>query len=217
FRQEYANQWVRVPPLTTGPREHVIAPELWAARAVPEHTAIVGDVALAVDVSPAGRTAAIAVAGRGADGVPIVDVLSFAADTFWVEPRVADHRDTWGPRMIGYGPGSAEAMAPEIGRAAGVVPVKKVPPGDYSAACEAFVLAVKEDRVRHLDQAWLNSAVDGATKKASGARWVWDRETALSDISPLVACTVALRLLETLEPVEPQRAPRIWSFANTRE
>ncbi|HEY3484355.1 MAG TPA: terminase family protein [Ilumatobacteraceae bacterium] len=217
FRQEYANQWVRIPVLGDGPRERVIDPERWSKQNVGEHAKIVGDVAMAVDVSPEGRSGAIAIAGRGADGVPIVDVLSYDAGTFWLEARIANHRDTWEPKLIGYGPGSARAVAPEIGRAAGTVPVKDLPAHEYAAGCEAFVLAVQEKRVRHLDQAWLNSAVDGAAKKVRGTGWLWDRQTALADVTALVACTVALRLLETLPEPEPHRAPRIWSFANTRE
>ena len=58
------------------------------------------------------------------------------------------------PKVIGYGPGSAQALAPEIGRAAGTIPVKAVTAGEYAAACEAFVISVVEDRVRHLGRAW---------------------------------------------------------------
>jgi phage terminase large subunit-like protein len=202
FRQEYANQWVRIPVLGDGVRERVIDLEQWASRKVAADTAIVGDVAMAVDVSPNGHSSAIAVAGRGLDGVPIVDVLAYDAGTFWLETRIADQRDVWTPKVIGYGPGSARAIAPEIGRGAGTVPVKDVPSTDYGAACEAFVLAVHEGRVRHLDQAWLNSAVDGAAKKVRGAGWLWDRQTASADVTSLVACTVALRLLEQLPAPE---------------
>jgi hypothetical protein len=205
FRQEYANQWVRTPVLGDTTREPVIDPDVWSSRRTVEGVPIAGDVAMAVDVSPEGRSAAIAIAGRGLDGVPVVDVLVYDAGTFWLEPRLMEMRDSWEPRVIGYGPGAARALAPEIGRAAGTVPVQPVPAADYVASCEAFVLAVVEGRVRHVDQAWLNSAVAGAAKKARGDGWLWDRQTALSDITALVAVTVALRLLETLPaPERPQ-------------
>jgi hypothetical protein len=203
FRQEYANQWVRTPVLGDGPRERVIGAELWASRTVPEGTVLVGDVALAVDVSPEGRSASITIAGRTADGTPVVDVVAFDAGTFWLEQRIASMRDAWGPKVIGYGPGAAAALAPEIGRAAGTVPVKALPAGEYAAGCEAFVISLVEDRVRHLGQAWLTSAVDGASRLMRGNGWLWDRQTALTDITPLVGATVALRLLEMVPSDRP--------------
>lgn len=207
FRQEYANQWIRTPVLGEEGREVVIAPDLWKSRIAPPGTPIAGDVAMAVDVSPNGRSATICVAGRDDEGVPVLDVLVFEAGTFWLEQRIAEMRDTWEPRVIGYGPGPVKALAPEIGRAAGVVPVQAVTATDYAASCDAFVWAVGEGRVRHLDQAWLNSAVDGAARKTRGESWLWDRQTALTDISPLCAATVALRLLEALQPEEVTKGP----------
>jgi hypothetical protein len=201
FRQEYANQWVRIPILGDGDRERVIDPELWASRTVPEGTTL-SDVALAVDVSPEGRSSSITIAGRTSHGLPVVDVLAFDAGTFWLEQRITQMRDAWSPKVIGYGPGAAQALAPEIGRAAGTIPVKALPPGEYAAACQAFVIGLGEDRVRHLGQAWLTSAVEGAARLMRGTGWLWDRQTALVDISPLVGATVALRLLEMV-PAEP--------------
>jgi len=206
FRQEYAGQWVRWPVIGEGPREKVISPGLWAQRVVPEGSLIVGDVAMAVAVAPEGRSAAIAIAGRGTLGRPIVDVLNFDASTFWLEPRIAEQRDAWLPKVIGYPPGPTQALAPEVGRAAGTIPVKPLPPHEYAAACEAFRLGIVEGRLDHLDQAWLNSAVDAAGKKARGDGWLWDQETSLADITPLKAATTALRLLEMVpfdRPVEP--------------
>jgi len=210
FRQEYANQWVRTPVLDDGPREKVIAAETWALRVVPEGSLIVGDVAMAIAVSPEGRSASIAIAGRGTSGRPIVDVLNFEASTFWLERRIAEQRDVWMPKVIGYPPGPSQALAPEIGRAAGVVPVQPLPPHEYAAGCEAFRLGIVEDRLEHLNQGWLNSAVDGAAKKARGAGWLWDPETSLVDIAPLQAATTAHRLLEMV-PVAVDKKPVFWA------
>jgi hypothetical protein len=204
FRQEYANQWVRTPPIGEVAREIVIASTDWEQCKAPAGTPISGRVALAVHVSKDGRSAAIAVAGRGPDGVPVVDVLSFDAGTFWLQNRIAEHRDTWGPDVVGFTGKTSRALAPEIGRGAGVVPVDELSGVNYMAGCEGFRLAVAEHRIHHLDQAWLNSSVDGAAKKARGEGWLWDPDTSLTDIAPLEVCTVALRLLETLP--EPERS-----------
>jgi hypothetical protein len=205
FRQEYANQWVRTPVLSDGVRIRVIPAEAVTRATVPDGTKLVGEVAMAVDVSPDGASASITIAGRTADGLPVVDVLTFEGSTFWLEPRIAQHRDAWQPKVIGYHGQYARALAPEIGRGAGVVPVKELPATDFAAACEAFVIATNADppRLGLLANPSLLSAIDGATKLQRGGGWVWDRQTALADICPLVSATVALRLLEMVPPEPP--------------
>ena len=61
-----------------------------------------------------------------------------------------------------------------------------------TAACGAFYDAVMEDRLRHLDTPVLNSALAVARKRSLGDAWAWHRKNAAADITPLVACTLAL-------------------------
>jgi phage terminase large subunit-like protein len=206
FRQEYGNQWVRTPVLGDSERPRVIGADAVKRAEVPNGTTLVGDVAMAVDVSPEGRSASIVIAGRTAAGLPVVDVLACDAATFWIEQVLPVHRDAWGPKMIGFYGSHARALAPVIGRAAGVVPVKELTAGDYAAACEAFAMAMSgtPPRVGHLGQEQLVTAIDGAVKLARGTGWVWDRQTSLVDVTTLVGSTVALRLLETLPVDGPQ-------------
>jgi hypothetical protein len=210
FRQEYANQWVRTPILDSGERELVVDPAVWADRVEPTDD-LVGGVALAVDVSPNGVSASIAVAGRTPGGRAVVDVVAFDVGTFWLEQRIVQMRDAWEPKVIGYYGPHARALAPEIGRAAGTVPVKEITPADFASACEGFVVALTEDRLRHLDQPSLNSAIDGAAKLHRGARWMLDRVSSLVDISPAVSAVAAHRLLGMVPDDRPP-APlsQIW-------
>lgn len=218
FRQEYANQWIRTPILNDQQRIAVIKPEAWEARRVPTSSRIVGQRVLGVDASPGGRSASIVVAGRMSDGQVLIRVLALLPETWWVEKKLAELRDKWEPQAIAYDDGGpTKAIAPDITRAAGRVDVVKLSGSTYTSACEGFVLAFtggsgdkadpKNARACHLDQQWLNDALDGATKKARGERWLWDRQTALADITPIVAATCALRALDELPlPPEPRRS-----------
>lgn len=205
FRNEYANQWVRTPPIGVT-HQAVIPADLWSDRRAPSQE-LVGPYALGVDVSPDGKSASIALAGRSTDGRLQIKVLHLEAGTFWLEQRLAKERDTYAPKAIGYNSGGpARALTPEIGRAAGAVTVLGLTGAEYMASCAAFVLGVTENRVCHSDQAWLDAALDGSAKKVRGSGWLWDRSSALADITPIVAATVALRALETV-PEEPPPAP----------
>jgi hypothetical protein len=44
----------------------------------------------------------------------------------------------------------------------------------------------------HLDQPLLNTAVAAARKRAVGDAWAWHRKDSTTDITPLVAATLAL-------------------------
>jgi hypothetical protein len=210
WRRHYANQWPRIPVLGDGPREPVIDAATWAGRVVPAGTALVGDVAVGVFVSPEGRSAAITVAGRTAYGTPVVDVQCFDPGHFWLEARLAGVREAWSPKVIGYPPGATKSLAPEIGRAAGTVPVKELSSGEYASACEAFAFAFTDAAgdvrvappAAHMGQDWLTSSVEGAAKLMRGTGWLWDPVTSLADIAPLGSATVALRLLEMVPSTE---------------
>jgi hypothetical protein len=52
------------------------------------------------------------------------------------------------------------------------------------------------------DRSLANAAVAGAMTRPLGDAWAWSRKNSTVDISPLVACTLALWGLETLEPSE---------------
>jgi hypothetical protein len=63
---------------------------------------------------------------------------------------------------------------------------------DVAKACGSFYDMVVEERLAHLDDPILNLAVFGASQRALGDAWAWDRKHALVAISPLIAATNAL-------------------------
>lgn len=209
FRQEYANQWVRTPQIGDIGRELVIPSDVWSSRADWER--FDGPWAFGVDVSPDGRSASIASAGRNPSGRLQVEVIDLQAGVFWLEDRLAGLVAEHQPIAVAYDAGGpANALAGQIARAAGTTPIVRLTGREYTAACEAFRVGMVEGRYCHLGQAWLDSAHGGATRKARGDGWLWDRQTALSDISPIVAATVAARAFETQLP--PERPPEFFVY-----
>src|SRR5882672_11357893 len=63
--------------------------------------------------------------------------------------------------------------------------------GDVASACGDFYDAVVEDRLRHRGQGLLDAAVGGAGTRPIGEAWGWARRSSTTDISPLVAVTLA--------------------------
>ena len=58
-------------------------------------------------------------------------------------------------------------------------------------ACGQFFDAVSAGTVRHLGQPGLTAAVAGAASRPLADAWAWARRNAATDISPLVAVTLA--------------------------
>lgn len=63
---------------------------------------------------------------------------------------------------------------------------------EHARACGLLFDTVEERGLRHLGTAELESAIKGATKRPLGDAWAWSRKNSAVDISPLVACTLAL-------------------------
>lgn len=59
-------------------------------------------------------------------------------------------------------------------------------------ACAKFFDAVMARTVVHTDQPQLNVALSVARKREVAGGWAWNRKDPMSDITPLVACTLAL-------------------------
>lgn len=205
-RNEYANQWMTVPVLGDGERPLIVELELWDRRVF--KSAPVGSIGLGVDVGPNGESASITLAGR-VDGVRArLDVLACEAGTFWLEQRLREMIAEHHPVAVGYDAGNpgVKALAPEIGRACGDVPQVKLTGSEWQAACEAWRLGVEEGRYGHRAQVWLTGALVGAARKQRGAGWMLDRQTTLSDVTPLGAGIAALRAMETNLPPPPRRS-----------
>ena len=203
FLRGYMNRWVKVPLLTHGVRPSEIAPEAWmAAELVDTGSRIVGRRVIGVGVGPAGVSASLVVAGRRADGVPHVETLLRESGVWWLERRLRDLVTEHDVIAVSWdNGGDARPMAPDVQRACAVGPDVKALPltgREWAAACEAFAIAVREQRLHHLGDLLLLDAIGGAFRLPTGDGWRWDTRSATADITPILAATAALRALESV-------------------
>jgi phage terminase large subunit-like protein len=202
FQRAYLNQW---------PDRNVVDPvipeQVWRDRADLD-SRLGGQLVLALDASPGGRSAAIASSGRRSDGRLHMKVVDYQPGTAWVVDRMVELRDRWQPKKVLLDPaGPAGALLADL-LAAGLE-VEPVTGREMAQACGALLNDLTEDRVRHCDQDALNDAAGEATSRPSGDAWVWARRDTTADICPLVAVTVAahgFRLYGSQEEVIPWAA-----------
>lgn len=171
-------------------REQVIAPEAWSAVADAEARPM-DPVTFAVDVTPDRTWACIATCGGSPDGRPVLEVVDHRQGTSWLVDRLVELSERWNPAAVALDPaGPAGSLLPQLA-AAGIEPLL-LSARDAAQACGALYDAVSDGGLIHRDQAPLNAALAGAGRRPLGDAWAWSRKTSSSDISPLVAATVAL-------------------------
>ena len=187
FARERLGMWSSASSL------RVISDEAWRM-ATDAASIAVSRFALAVDVAPDLMSASVAVAGQRADGDWHVDVGAQRSGADWVPGWVA--------RFLAANP-SVRAVVVDAGSPAAAIvddltrlKVKITVPGvrDVGAACARFADGVKTGTVWHVGDARLSLAVDAGRKRALGKTelWAWNRKNPDADITPLVACTLAL-------------------------
>lgn len=171
------------------------------------------ELALAVDVAQDRSTATIALAGLRADGRVHLEVVDRRAGTAWVAPALVKLRALWNPVAVAVSSaGSPAASLIDDLVAAGItVPDDKDNPvrghlvvlrtNDMVEACGQLADAFNQTTARHIDQAPLTAAVNGAMTRPVGDAWVLDRRRSLADVSPLVAATLARWALLTRGPL----------------
>ncbi|GAA2929777.1 terminase [Streptomyces enissocaesilis] len=183
----------------------VIGEDAW--RALGDGTSKPGDpVAFAVDTTPERSHSAICVAGPSGDATH-VEVVDHRPGTGWVVERMVELQEKWGPRAIVVDPGGpAGSLIPDLERAGLQIAQPKT--REVAQACGQFYDAVSDQSLVHLDQAPLATALAGADKRPLGDAWAWARRGVSTDISPLVAVTLARWGLGV--EVEEQGAPNLW-------
>ncbi len=175
--------------------QQVIPAGRWAGNAT--GGAIVGDVAVFVDVTIDRGQSVIAVCGADADGVPQVELARVGDGTDWVVPKVtamlSEHR------VLALGARSAGPVASLLAELATAaedarVPWHKVGSGEFAGMCGGFWDAAMTGQIRHRDDARLNAALAAAKKHRVVDGWSWERLDVDTDAAPLVAVTGALAL-----------------------
>lgn len=170
--------------------------ELTWSKVADSSSMAIENLTLAIDVAPDRSRATVALAGKRADGRWHVEVDDERRNTdwvaSWVQARAAKNRlhavvldemsglvEERRGRHYLVGTDVVVTLAASEGR-------------DMAIACAKFFDSVMDESVRHTDQPQLNLALSVARKRPLGAGWAWNRKDAVSDITPLVASTLAL-------------------------
>lgn len=188
-------------PRTDGVGRAVIGVEQWADLA-DEHSRLQDPVCFAYDVTPDRRRSAIVAVGRRADGLLHGEVVEHRAGTGWVAPRLAElvtrHRAL---AVVCDGASPAASLVQEVEKTG--IEVKTLDGKQYAQACGLLYDAVAQERLRHLGTLELASAIKGAAKRPLGDAWAWSRKNSATDISPLVALTIGVGAVLTMNASEP--------------
>lgn len=187
FRRAYLNQWV-----DEFPSGWTVIPQVaWQSRGRAAGRPV-GPVVFAVaSAYPDAERTSIAVAGRGADGELLVQVVACHEGTSWVATRLQELRDKHGPvAVVVDEKGPAGQLIPTL-RNAGIEATSPTL-RDVAHAAGMFHAEVMGDAptLRHYGQAELDDAVAAAVKRPLGEAWTWARK-GIVDISPLEAVTLA--------------------------
>ena len=145
----------------------------------------------ALAVSPDRRWATFGVAGRRSDGLVHVEWLERKPGTDWVVATGARLYESSGIplRIHKSGPeGSFIGLLRERG-----VEVDEVSSADVAHATGQMIDAVNAGTLRHLGQASLDIAVKGAVlRTGTDGAAIWSQRNSQTEITALMACTVAL-------------------------
>ena len=207
-RREFAVERLGVGdwPATDGSDKQVIGLDAWKALTDPA-SGIEGPLVFVFDVAPDRRNSAIGAAGRRADGLWHVEVIDQRRGTGWVVDRVAELDKKHRPAAIACDEkGPAASLLPELDKLD--VKVETINATEHAQGCGLIFDTVDQKGLRHLGTPELEAAIKGACKRPLGDAWAWSRKSSAVDISPLVACTLALWKASTSVALEPMVAWR---------
>jgi hypothetical protein len=176
-------------PVTDGSKQLVFSLEHWDEN---EDLAaeITGQLVFAFDVAPDRSSSAVAVAGRRADGRVHVEIAEHQRGTRWLVPWLIERNQRHTPTaIICSGSPITGSLVPDLENVGVMVTVLNAT--EYGQACVALVDAVEEGTMTHLGTRELRDAIKGAAKRNLGDSWAWSRKSSSTDISPLVAGSLA--------------------------
>jgi phage terminase large subunit-like protein len=153
-------------------------------------------IVLAIDVPPDRSTASVALAGRRADGRWHVELDEQRKGIDWVVQWVKDRaaKNRLHGLVLDEMSGLVERRRDRnylIGTDL-VVTLAAAEGRDMAIACAKYFDGVMDHTVYHTDQPQVNLALSVARKRPLAGGWAWNRKDAASDISPVVAETLAL-------------------------
>lgn len=208
FKTECLCQWVTAavtPPFPIG---------AWES-GQDEQSSIAPDSALwwGVDVSDDRNRSSIAVCGLRADRTLHVELVEYRPGVGWLQSWFAERAPKYhGMRVALQVKGSPVAAMVDIIAAVDGVEIVPCQGADVAGWCGRMwdAVAACDDAnesdstpVFHRPQPALDLAANiAATRPLGDGAWAWDRRKSLEDISPLVACTMALGAATSIEKVK---------------
>ena len=167
---------------------------------------------LAIDVAPDRSVASVALAGVRADGLWHVELDDERRGTDWIGPWIADaaNKNTLHAVVADEMSGMLEQRHGRHYIAGTDIEVTRAAAEgrDMAIACAKFYDGVIDGSVKHPDQPQLNVALSVARKRPLYGGWAWNRKDATSDITPVVAVTLALWGAQKDNVTRPQKAER---------
>ncbi len=188
FRRAFLNQWV-------GSTARMIPEAAWDA-CVSSTAQLAGDLTLAVDTNPDRTFASICLA----DKFGTVELSAYGAGTSWVAPKLIElakqHRATVVLDKV-----TSAGYLPDLERAN--VRVHAISVSELTTSAAKFFVSIGDQvlRVRAnelIDE--LDRSVAIAEKRPIGDAWAWRRKDLSSDLSPLVAASLAHWGASAFEP-----------------
>lgn len=164
----------------------VISRDVWAAL-VDDRSTLREPAAFGVDVPPDRSSASVAAASYRPDMRAHVEIAELRKGTGWVAEWLAANQAKK-VRVDGMSP--AASLTVDMEKAG--VEVETLSAREYSQACGHLFDLVDQGRLRHLGSSELAQAVAGAATRPLGDAWAWARKSSATNISPLVAATLAV-------------------------
>lgn len=155
------------------------------------------------------RWSSIVVAAHTASGRRHIEVVDRREGVMWLTDAVRSLRLKWGAEVpVVVLPGTATGSVIDEMAAVGVV-VSKVGKQQFAAHCAAFVDGVKSGVVAHRNDVEFGPALVAARRQQVAEGWCWRAKDASSDISALVAATLAFGALPSAGGVEHVSSPLV--------
>jgi len=191
FARAYGNRWTRT-------ADSVIPAGAWAACQVSD-AAPTGPLTFAIDAPP-DRASAVLVVASLDESHPVLELVERRAGLAWVLDRLRELRGAHGDfrEVVLHGGGPIGTLALDVEREfPGECYVAA--DGDMTLAAGAFYDAVCDGRVAVRPHRLLDDAVAGARQRIRGDAFTWARRSPATDLSPLVAASLALWRATTVE------------------
>lgn len=230
--EEFARERLGIWQGTTTPA--VIDPVTWMNLVVSKDDAV-DETAYAIDVAYDGNAASIGMAGKRPNGRTVLEFVEgykvgdrFTAPGGGPHPIYGNDRVESNDWVVDLAERIYRASTPRCfvvdGKSAAAqyilplrdrgIPVVDVGLREYADACGTIYDGSRSGQIAHLNQPTLNVALAAARKRAVGTEgaWAWGRKNASADITPIVACTLAIHGLSAEVKNAPKQLSQFYAF-----